>query len=92
MSVTLLRWTYKYASAGISAKINSICVVPDKIGHVGTKNEVSTLAMLDYILVTIKKLNGQQYMESTWVTGLQVSKNIHGKGFRSLNLLATYTI
>ena len=37
----------KCASAGIPAKIISICVVPVKIGHVGTKQEVSTLAMLD---------------------------------------------
>ena len=37
----------KCASAGIPAKIISMCVVPAKIGHVHTKKEVSTLAMLD---------------------------------------------
>ena len=38
----------KCASAGISAKIISMCIVPvNKIGHAGTKKEVSTLAMLD---------------------------------------------
>ena len=37
----------KCASAGIPAKIISMCVVPVKIGHVGTKKEVSTPAMLD---------------------------------------------
>ena len=35
------------ASTGIPAKIISMCVVPVKIGHVGTKKEVSTLVMLD---------------------------------------------
>ena len=35
----------KCASAGIPAKIISMCVVPVKIGHVRTKKEVSTLAM-----------------------------------------------
>ena len=37
----------KCASAGIAAKIISMCVVPVKIGHVVTQKEVSTLAMLD---------------------------------------------
>ena len=37
----------KCASAGIPAKIISMCVVSVKIGHVATKKEVSTLAMLD---------------------------------------------
>ena len=37
----------KYASTGIPDKIISMCVVLVKIGHVGTKKEVSTIAMLD---------------------------------------------
>ena len=38
----------KCASAGISVKIISMYIVPvNKIGHAGTKKEVSTLAMLD---------------------------------------------
>ena len=101
----------KCSSAGTSAKIISMCVVPVEIGHVGTKKEVSTLAMLDncsqvtFIKESIKKkigisgrkteitietLNGKQNMESTMVTGLKVSKNVHGEGVRWLNLPATY--
>ena len=37
----------KCATAKIPAKIISMCVVPVKIGHVGTKKEVSTLAILN---------------------------------------------
>ena len=37
----------KCASAGIAAKVISMCVVPVKIGHVVTQMEVSTLAILD---------------------------------------------
>ena len=89
----------KCASIGIPAKIISMHVVPVKIGHVGTKKEVSTLAMLDNYShgtfmkesikkklgvsgrktkITIKTLNEKQNMESTLVTGLKVSKNVHG--------------
>ena len=101
----------KCTSAGIPAKIISMCVISVKIGHVGTKKEVSTLDMLDNCSqgtfmkesikrklgisgrkteITIKTLNGKQNMESTMVTGLKVSKNVHGERIRWLNLPATY--
>ena len=32
--------------------------------------------------ITIKTLNGKQNMESTMVTGLKVSKIVHGEGIR----------
>ena len=85
--------------AEMDMKCASVPVVPVKIGHVGTKNEVSTLAMLDKCSqgafmkesikkrlgasgrkteIMIKTLNGKQNIESTLVTGLTVSKNVHG--------------
>ena len=51
---------------GIPAKIISMCVVPVKIGHVGTKTEVSTLTMLDncsqgaFMKESIKKIRGRK--------------------------------
>ena len=102
----------KCASAGILAKIISMCIAPVKIGHAGAKKEVSTLAMLDNCShgtfmkesiqknlvisgrktkITMKTLNGKHNMESTVVTGLKVSKNVHGEGVRWLNFPATYT-
>ena len=41
--------------------------------------------------ITIKKLNGNQNMRSSVVTGLKVSKNVHGEGVRWMNFLATFT-
>ena len=102
----------KCASAGILAKIISMCIAPVKIGHAGAKKEVSTLAMLDNCShgtfmkesiqknlvisgrktkITMKTLNGKHNMDSTVVTGLKVSKNVHGEGVRWLNFPATYT-
>ena len=102
----------KCATAGIPTKIISVCVVPVKVGHVGTKKEVSTLAMLDNCSqgkfmkesfkkkfgvtgrntrIMIKTLNGKQNMESTLLTDLKFSINVHGEGVRWLNLPATYT-
>ena len=102
----------KCASTGIPGKIISMCVVPVKIGQVGTRREVSTLAILDNCSqgmfmkesikkklgisgrkteITIKTLNGKQNIESTLVTWLKVSKNVHGEGGRWLNLPATYS-
>ena len=99
-------------TAGIPAKIISICIVPVKIGHAGTKKEVSALAMLDNCShgtfmkesiqenpvingrktkITMKTLNGKHNMESTVMTGLKVSKNVHGEVVRWLNFPATYT-
>ena len=90
-------------SAGIPAKIINMCVAPVKIGHLGTKKKVSTLALLDncsqgtFVKESIKKKFGisgkkteitsktwsrKQNMESTVVTGLKVSKNVHGEGIR----------
>ena len=54
--------------------------IKKKLGISGTKTEI-----------TIKTLNGKQNMESTMVTGLKVSKNVHGEGIRWLDLPATYT-
>ena len=102
----------KCASAGIPAKIIRICIVPVKVGHAGTKKEVSALAMLDNCShgtfmkesiqenlvingsktkITMKTLNGKHNMESTVMTGLKVSKNVHGEVVRWLNFPATYT-
>ena len=59
-----------FASAGISAKIISVCVVPvNMIGHAGTKKEVSTLAMLDncsqgtFVKENIQKKLGIKWQE-----------------------------
>ena len=41
--------------------------------------------------ITIKTLNGKQNMESTMMTGLKVSKNVHDEGVRWPNTPATYT-
>ena len=41
--------------------------------------------------ITIKKLNGNQNMRSSVVTGLKVSKNVHGEGVRWMNFPATFT-
>ena len=102
----------KCVTAGIPTKIISVCVVLVKFGHVGTKKEVSTLAMLDncsqgkFMKESFKKkfgvtgrntrimtktLNGKQNMESTLLTDLKFSINVHGEGVRWLNLPATYT-
>ena len=55
-------------------------IILKKLGISGRKTEI-----------TIKKLNGNQNMRSSVVTGLKVSKNVHGEGVRWMNFLATFT-
>ena len=92
----------KCASAGIPAKIISMCVVPVIIGHVGTKKEVSTLAMLDkysqgtFMKESIKKKLGisgrKTEITIKTLNGKQnMELNVHGEGIRWLNLPAAYT-
>ena len=49
-------------------------IILKKLGISGRKTEI-----------TIKKLNGNQNMRSSVVTGLKVSKNVHGEGVRWMN-------
>ena len=37
----------KSASASITSNVISMCVVPVKVSYAGTKNQISTYAMLD---------------------------------------------
>ena len=78
----------KFASAGISAKIISMCVVPvNKIGHAGTKMEVSTLSMLDNCSQgTFVKENIKKKLGIKWQEDWDCNKNIQWKAKYGVHL------